>query len=146
MRTFLLIHGPNLNLLGAREPEIYGRLTLAGLEEELTAYARGFGASLLCMQSNHEGELIDYIHKNASLAEAALINAGAFSHTSIALRDALLAARLRFIEIHISNIFAREEYRRKTYLADIALGVISGLGTKGYRCALDYLLQSTEGV
>jgi 3-dehydroquinate dehydratase-2 len=144
MHTFLLLHGPNLNLLGEREPDIYGRETLAGLEEGLTAYAREHGASLLCMQSNHEGELIDFIQKNAGRARAALINAGALSHTSIALRDALLATRLRFVEIHISNIFAREEYRRKSYLADIALGAIAGLGTSGYRYALDYLLARAD--
>ena len=146
MHTFLLVHGPNLNLLGEREPEIYGRGTLSDLEEDLGIYARDRGVSLLCRQSNHEGELIDFIHKNAGIAEAALINAGAFSHTSIALRDALLATRLCFIEVHISNVFAREEYRRKSYLADIAIGVITGLGTKGYRYAFDYLLTRAEGL
>jgi len=133
----LLLNGPNLNLLGTREPERYGRLSLAQIEAAMTAEAARLGHELACFQSNHEGGLIDRIH--AARAEGAafiLFNPGAYTHTSIALRDALLSVGIPFIEVHLSNVHAREPFRHHSYLSDIAAGIIVGLGADGYRLAL----------
>jgi 3-dehydroquinate dehydratase-2 len=133
----LLINGPNLNLLGAREPAVYGSTTLADIEKELGDEARRLGHRLDTFQSNHEGAIVDRVQdaKREGVAFI-LINPAAFTHTSVAVRDALLAAAIPFIEIHLSNIHAREEFRRKSLLADVAVGCIVGLGPLGYRLAL----------
>lgn len=137
MRRLLLLNGPNLNLLGSREPAVYGSSTLSDLEQDLRAQAQLLGHELVCFQSNHEGLLIDRIHAARSEGIAfILINPGAFTHTSIALRDALLGVAIPFIEVHLSNVHARESFRHHSYLSDIAAGVIVGLGPIGYRLAL----------
>ena len=138
MARILLLNGPNLNLLGAREPEIYGATTLSQIETQLTARARARGHELAAAQSNAEHELIDRIHTAKADATAfVLINPGALTHTSIALRDAFLAVEVPFVEIHITNIFAREEFRHRSYLSGIAAGCIVGFGVFGYELALD---------
>ena len=136
----LLLHGPNLNLLGTREPEKYGSTTLAQLESHLTKRAAAAGFTLDCLQSNHEGVLLDRIHASRTDGTlACIINAGAFTHTSVALRDAFAGASLSFLEVHITNVHAREEFRHHSYLSAIARGVIVGLGVRGYDLALDFL-------
>ena len=136
MRNLLLINGPNLNLLGNREPELYGSKSLSDIEKELTILADQNGYALLSFQSNSESEIVDWIHENAKGADFLVINPGAFTHTSISIRDAILGTDISFIEIHISNIFSREEFRKESYFSDIAEGVISGLGFKGYELAV----------
>jgi 3-dehydroquinate dehydratase-2 len=139
----LVLHGPNLNLLGTREPVTYGRVTLAEINSNLAILAEKVGATLKAFQSNAEVELIEQVH--AAIDEKIdfiIINPAAFTHTSIALRDALAAARIPFVEVHLSNIFAREAFRKESYFSDIAAGVISGLGAKGYELALQYALTS----
>ena len=136
MSNLLLINGPNLNLLGNREPELYGSKSLSDIEKELTMISDQNGYSLLSFQSNSESEIVDWIHENANDADFLVINPGAFTHTSISIRDAILGTDISFIEIHISNIFSREEFRKESYFSDIAEGVISGLGFKGYELAL----------
>jgi 3-dehydroquinate dehydratase-2 len=132
-----IINGPNLNLLGSREPELYGADTLAELEARLGAAAAAAGFEASCFQSNTEGALVDHVHAAAGAAvDFVIINPGAYTHTSIALRDAFLGVALPFIEVHISNIFAREAFRHRSYLSDIALGVICGLGVQGYELAI----------
>ena len=137
----LVIHGPNLNLLGRREPEIYGSATLAEINGSLGILAEKAGVILETFQSNAEGELIERIQgaidENINFI---IINPAAFTHTSVALRDTLAAARIPFIEVHLSNIFAREVFRKKSYFSDLAVGVVSGLGTQGYELALQYAL------
>ncbi|SFW31221.1 type II 3-dehydroquinate dehydratase [Nitrosovibrio sp. Nv17] len=141
VRNILILHGPNLNMLGSREPEIYGSATLAEIDRNLAHLAEQDGVNLTAFQSNAEGELIDRIQKAATDGvDFIIINPAAYTHTSIALRDALAAARLPFIEVHLSNIFARESFRRESYFSDLALGVISGLGAQGYELALRYAL------
>jgi 3-dehydroquinate dehydratase II len=139
--NILVVNGPNLNLLGTREPQVYGHTTLAMIEGELVQMATDAGASAQCFQSNHEGELIDRIQA-ARLDGTAfiVINPGGLTHTSVALRDALAAVALPFIEVHISNIHQRETFRHHSYLSGIALGVICGLGVNGYRLALQHAL------
>ncbi|KFZ30508.1 3-dehydroquinate dehydratase [Pseudidiomarina salinarum] len=133
----LLLNGPNLNLLGTREPELYGAETLAEIEQRLLDQAKHLGISLECRQSNAEHQLIDWIHEARSTdIDFILINPGAYSHTSVAIRDALSGVAIPFIEIHLSNIHAREEFRHYSYLSDIATGVICGLGAQGYTFAL----------
>ena len=138
MSRILLLNGPNLNLLGLREPAIYGASTLQAIEVRLQERARALQIDLLCLQSNAEHELIAAIHDAPQNAvELILINPGALTHTSIALRDALLGVAIPFIEIHLSNIFAREEFRHRSYFSDIAVGCIFGLGPIGYELALE---------
>ena len=133
----MLINGPNLNLLGSREPKHYGMQTLAQIEMDLVSEAQRLGHRLATYQSNHEGELVDRVHKaKADNVAFILLNPGAYTHTSVALRDAMLAVGIPFIEIHLSNTYAREEFRRQSYFSDIARGVIVGLGPQGYRLAL----------
>ena len=145
MATILLLNGPNLNLLGTREPDVYGGTTLKELELTIAAASKSLGHSLETCQSNNEGDLVDRIHAAAGNCDYILFNPGAFTNTSVALRDALLGTAIPFIEIHISNVYAREEFRRKSYFSDIANGTITGLGTQGYELALlaaDRQLQS----
>jgi 3-dehydroquinate dehydratase-2 len=137
----LVLHGPNLNLLGTREPEVYGHTTLAQIDADLAQMASQAGAVLHSMQSNHEGALIDRIHAARSDGTAFIvINPGGLTHTSVALRDALAAVALPFIEVHLSNIHRREPFRHHSYLSDLAVGVICGLGADGYRLALQHAL------
>ena len=136
----LLLNGPNLNLLGQREPGLYGAQTLAQIEADLQQQAGALGVELDAFQSNHEGALVDRIHGARADADGILINAGALTHTSIALRDALLGVAIPFVELHLSNVHAREPFRHQSYLADKALGVISGFGPTSYRLALQGLV------
>jgi 3-dehydroquinate dehydratase II len=139
----LVINGPNLNLLGTREPGIYGSQTLAEVEHSLAIQAAASGASIDFLQSNHEGSLVDRIHAaRGDGTDFILINAGALTHTSIALRDALAAAEIPFVEVHLSNVHRREQFRHRSYLSDLAVGSIVGLGAAGYRLALDYALSA----
>ena len=135
-----VLNGPNLNLLGEREPEIYGRATLAEIEAATRERARALGVECSWTQTNHEGELIDAIQGLRGRADGALVNAAAFTHTSFAVRDALLAVRLPFVEVHLSNIFAREPERRRSLLADAAVGVVAGFGADSYRLGLEGLV------
>lgn len=136
----LVLNGPNLDRLGKRQPEIYGRTTLADVEKQLLERGAERGLEVECRQSNHEGELIDWVHEAADGAWPVIINPGGFTHTSVALRDALVELNDHhgFIEVHISNVHAREPFRHHSYLSPIAVGVIAGLGTDGYLLALDY--------
>ncbi len=137
MSTFLLINGPNLNLLGSREPEVYGKTGLQDIERKATATAKELGHSLECYQSNAEHELIERVQQAARDGVGFIIlNPGAFTHTSIALRDALLAVDIPFVELHLSNTFAREEFRHKSYFSDIAKSCLFGFGAYGYELAL----------
>ncbi len=140
-QRILVLHGPNLNLLGLREPEIYGRETLADINASLDRQARAGGAELIAFQSNHEGDLVDRVQAARSEGVAFIvINPGGYTHTSVTLRDALAAVAIPFLEVHLSNIHAREPFRRHSYFSDIAAGVICGLGSHGYRLALDFAL------
>ena len=132
----LLINGPNLNLVGKREPSIYGTQTLKEIQEDLLILARELDVKLKFFQSNSEGEIIDCIQKSVGSIDGILINAGAYTHTSIALRDALLGVSIPFVEIHLSNIYAREEFRHKSFLSDKALGLVCGFGVNSYQLAL----------
>lgn len=133
----LVLHGPNLNLLGMREPSVYGAATLDEIDSRLQRQATRLGAELQIVQSNHEGELVDAIHSAALWgARGALVNAAALTHTSVALRDALLGVGLPFVEVHLSNVHAREPFRHRSMLADKALGVIQGFGAESYRLGL----------
>lgn len=141
-RHILVINGPNLNLLGSREPQIYGGATLADIERDLSAAATARQARIDFVQSNHEGVLVDRIQAaRGEGVDFIIINAGALTHTSVALRDALAAVAIPFIEVHLSNVHRREEFRHRSFLADLAVGVIAGLGASGYRCALRYALE-----
>lgn len=142
-RKLLLLNGPNLNLLGTREPAVYGSTTLADIEAAAQAQAVAAGAELISFQSNHEGALIDRIHAaRAEQVDAIVINPGGLTHTSVALRDALAGVAIPFVEIHISNIHQRESFRHHSFLSAIAKGVICGLGTDGYRLAIDFSLKN----
>jgi len=142
-RKVLLLNGPNLNLLGTREPDIYGAKTLKDIERQLARQARDQGAHFSCFQSNHEGVLIDRVQAAAGEGVTdIIINPGALTHTSVGLRDALAAVHIPFIEVHLSNIHAREAFRRQSYLSDLAAGVICGLGSRGYALALQAILQT----
>ena len=132
----LLINGPNLNLVGKREPTIYGSQTLEDLQEELLNLARELDVKLRFFQSNSEGEMIDCIQKSVGSIDGILINAGAYTHTSIALRDALLGVAIPYVEVHLSNIYSREEFRHKSFLSDKALGIVCGFGPISYQLAL----------
>lgn len=137
-----VINGPNLNLLGVREPALYGRESLAEVEKGLEAVARELGVTLVFRQHNGEGELVDAIHSLRGKVDAALVNAGAYSHTSLAIRDALVGTSLPFVEVHLTNIYAREPERRRSALADAAVAVIAGFGSYGYELALRGLVRS----
>lgn len=142
MSQILVLNGPNLNLLGTREPAIYGADTLDSITATLTARATEAGVSLDSLQSNHEGALVDRIHAaRLDGTRFILINPGAFTHTSVALRDALLAVQIPFVEIHLSNVHARESFRQHSYFSDVAVGVICGLGPQGYTLGLEFALK-----
>ncbi|GAB1232584.1 type II 3-dehydroquinate dehydratase [Ferrigenium sp. UT5] len=142
MKHILVLHGPNLNLLGSREPEVYGRVTLDEINAKLTAQAHSGGAKLHCLQSNAEAALVERVQQaRADGTDFIIINPAAFTHTSVALRDALAAVAIPFVEVHLSNVFAREAFRKESYFSDIAVGVISGLGATGYELALQFALQ-----
>ena len=136
----LLINGPNLNLLGTREPEIYGKKTLGQIEKELIQIAKQNKYKLECYQSNHEGKIVDKIQASIGIVNGILINAGALTHTSVALRDALVGSNIPFIELHISNIFNREGFRRESFLTDKAIGIISGFGVYSYFLSLEAII------
>jgi len=136
MARLLLLNGPNLNLLGRREPHLYGATTLADIEQAVATAAQAAGHQLDAFQTNSEAALVDRIQQAAGNTDFILLNPGALTHTSVALRDALLAVAIPFIEIHLSNVYAREEFRRHSYVSDVAVGVITGLGALGYQLAL----------
>lgn len=140
----LLLNGPNLNLLGTREPEVYGASTLSDIENQMQSAAQLLGATLTSVQSNAEHVLIDAIHNGKDLIDGIVINPAAFTHTSVALRDALSGVQIPFIEVHISNVHKREAFRHHSYFSDIAIGTIVGLGTKGYGYALDALISHLQ--
>lgn len=140
--TILLINGPNLNLLGTREPEKYGTSTLADVEQLAAAAARAHGFTVECVQSNHEGVLLDAIHAARHTAVGIVLNAGAFTHTSVALRDALAAVQLPAVEVHITNVHQREEFRHHSFLSPVCAAVIVGAGVFGYKLAIDYLAET----
>ncbi|MGE4650893.1 MAG: type II 3-dehydroquinate dehydratase [Myxococcota bacterium] len=138
----LVVHGPNLNTLGTREPDVYGSLTVDDINEELGRVASGANAELEFFQSNHEGALIDRIQEARSWADGILINPAGLTHTSVALRDALVATELPVVEVHLSNVHAREAFRQHSYVSGVALGVIAGFGASSYRLGLEALLEN----
>jgi 3-dehydroquinate dehydratase-2 len=145
LKSVLVLHGPNLNLLGLREPNHYGNNTLADIDARLAEKAKQANIALTSFQSNSEVELIQQLHTLANnKVDFIIINPAAFTHTSVALRDALSAIKIPFVEVHLSNIYARETFRHHSYFSDIAVGVISGLGAQGYLLALDYAINSTS--
>lgn len=136
--TVLVLNGPNLNMLGVREPETYGTLKLPELEQKLVEKGNELGLKVVCKQSNDEGQLVTWVQEAYNQYDGIVMNAGAYTHTSIAIRDAVLSVNLPLIEVHISNVHKREAFRHHSYLSDIALGVICGLGMKGYISAIEY--------
>jgi 3-dehydroquinate dehydratase II len=140
-----VLNGPNLNLLGQREPEVYGRTTLDEIESMVREAARAQGAEIEWLQTNHEGEMVDAVQGLRGRADGALINAAALTHSSLALRDALLAVQIPFVELHLSNIFAREPERRHSMIADLALGMVTGFGAQSYLLALQALVGRLRG-
>ena len=142
----LLINGPNLNLVGRREPTIYGSLTLEEIQEQLLTLASDLDVNLEFFQSNSEGEIIDCIQDNSDSIDGILINAGAYTHTSIALRDALLGVDIPYVEVHLSNIYSREEFRHKSFLSDKALGLVCGFGANSYQLAMQGIVAYLKSV
>jgi 3-dehydroquinate dehydratase-2 len=138
----LVLNGPNLNMLGLREPHLYGHTTLPELEAGLSALAQTLGVSLTAFQSNHEGDLVDRIQEaRTDGTDFIILNAGAYTHTSVAIRDALAGIKLPFVEVHLSNVHKREEFRHHSYLSDLAVGVVAGLGPSGYEAAVRFAAQ-----
>ena len=140
MKTVWVINGPNLNLLGPREPAIYGTTTLADIEEALVDHGRAHGVTVTCFQSNHEGELVTRVQEALGQADGLILNPGAYTHTSIALRDAISAVALPAVEVHMTNLARREEFRHKSMIAAVCIGSVAGFGALGYHLALDALL------
>jgi 3-dehydroquinate dehydratase II len=136
----LVLHGPNLNLLGLREPEVYGLMTLDQVNESLRLMGNKFGVQVDCLQSNHEGNLVDAIHNAREVHDGILINPGAYTHTSVAIRDALAGVEIPTVEVHLSNIYKREEFRHHSYIAPVAIGQISGFGVDSYLLGLQALV------
>ena len=141
MNSILVIHGPNLNLLGTREPEVYGSQSLADVNQGLQQQAQKLGLAVQIFQSNHEGEIVEAIHRARGQHQAIIINPAAFTHTSVAVRDALAGVAIPFIEVHLSNVHQREPFRHHSFMSDLAVGVICGLGAYGYEAALFYWAQ-----
>lgn len=141
MKTYLLLHGPNLNMLGQRQPEIYGRTTLAEINDRVRELADKAGVQIKAFQSNHEGSLVDFVQAEASDATGIIINPGALTHYGLSLRDALANVSIPIIEVHLSNVYAREAFRHTSVIAPIATGQIAGLGWRGYLLALEWLLE-----
>ena len=139
-----VLNGPNLNLLGDREPDIYGNVSLKDIEKSLSNYGKKNNSEIYFKQTNHEGELIEFVHEASKKANAIIINPAGYSHTSVALLDALLTVKIPIIEVHISNIFRREDFRHNSYVSKAAIGVISGLGIEGYLYALKFLLDELK--
>lgn len=139
-RSILILNGPNLNLLGTRQPEVYGTTTLHDIEKLCADYAAALGITVVCQQSNHEGALLDALHAARGTHDGIILNAGAYTHTSVALMDAISSVQLPVVELHLSNIHAREEFRQKSYIAPVAVGQICGFGAAGYPLAIDALL------
>ncbi len=139
-RPVYVLNGPNLNLLGQREPHVYGSTTLADIVAMIEKHAKARGVAVVCRQSNHEGELVDWIHEARKKGSGVILNAGAYSHTSIALHDALATLDIPVVEVHISNVYKRESFRHHSYISSVAKGVICGLGVQGYSLALDAIL------
>lgn len=146
MESYLVLNGPNLNLLGTREPGIYGAKTLADVEAECASLGDTLGVTVRCAQSNHEGALVDEIHAARGVCAGIVLNAGAYTHTSIALRDAISGVGVPVIEVHVSNVHARETFRHHSMIAPVCLGVIAGLGTAGYTLALQALVERAKAV
>jgi 3-dehydroquinate dehydratase-2 len=144
MATVYVLNGPNLNLLGSRETAVYGSMTLADIEKSCATAAKAHGHGIVFRQSNHEGELVDWLHEAKAKAIGVVINPGAYTHTSIALQDAIRAIGIPVIEVHLSNIFAREEFRHHSYVSPVARGVICGFGPKGYELAIDGLANALK--
>lgn len=142
--NILLVHGPNLNLLGERNPAVYGTTTLLDIEADVAAICGARGSAILCFQSNHEGALIDFLHEHRKRADGAVINAGGLTHTSVALRDAIEAVRIPVVEVHISNTHAREPFRQVSLIAPVCLGQVTGLGRAGYTAATELLLDELD--
>ena len=142
MPTLLVLHGPNLNLLGTREPEVYGSETLDDINGRITEMVESTGGQVDIQQRNGEHELIELIHAARGVSDFIIINPGAFTHTSIAIRDALLSVEIPFIEVHLSNVYSRESFRQHSYLSDVAVGCLSGLGYRGYLYAASYALET----
>ncbi|PPS44769.1 type II 3-dehydroquinate dehydratase [Chroococcidiopsis sp. TS-821] len=141
MHSILVLHGPNLNLLGQREPEVYGSTTLDDINNLLQAEAKNLGVVVATLQSNHEGSLVDAIHAAREKHQGILINAGAYTHTSVAIRDAIAGVKLPTVEVHLSNIYQREAFRHYSYIAPVAIGQISGFGAESYRLGLQALVR-----
>ena len=141
IKKILVIHGPNLNLLGTREPEVYGSQTLDDINQHLSEVAAELGATVRCVQNNIEGELVNAIHAARGTVDAIIINPAAYTHTSVALRDALAGVAIPFVEVHLSNVYQRESFRHHSFFSEIAIGVISGLGAYGYEAALRFLVK-----
>jgi len=142
----LVLNGPNLNLLGTREPSLYGHATLADVERRLAERSRALGVELSTAQSNHEGEIVELVQGAPARADGLVVNLGAYTHTSLAIRDAFLAAPLPFVEVHVSNLFRREAARHHSLVADLAVGLITGLGVRGYELALEGLVATLTDV
>ncbi len=146
MQNLLMVNGPNLNLLGQREPDKYGKATLEEIVREIKELAVEFDLGVQSFQSNSEGDIVDYIQREGRIADGMILNAGAYTHTSVAIRDAILAVGVPFVEVHLSNIYRRESFRHHSYLSDIAIGVIAGFGKKSYELAMlsmvDFLAKS----
>jgi 3-dehydroquinate dehydratase-2 len=145
LHSILVLHGPNLNLLGQREPEVYGSTTLEDINDLLKKEAKSLGVVVAALQSNHEGSLIDAIHAAREKHQGILINAGAYTHTSVAIRDAIAAVKLPTVEVHLSNIYQREAFRHHSYIAPVVLGQISGFGAESYRLGLQALVHYLSG-
>ena len=145
MTRVLVLNGPNLNLLGTREPDVYGTTTLADIESDLSTFAEAQGFEVRCFQSNHEGALVDAIHAAASDCDGIVVNPAAYTHTSVAIRDALVAVGLPAVEVHLSNVAKREPFRHRSMVSDIVVGTIGGFGPLGYRLALEALRHHLTG-